>query len=639
MVQGSGLGRALADQGSGSGAGGGRCGILVVVILLLPGDDRAGGGVDLVVVLVSAAVELDLVDYQAIVPIQLALVVGDAAGGDARVVQGSGLGRALADQGSGSGAGGGRCGILVVVILLLPGDDRAGGGVDLVVVLVSAAVELDLVDYQAIVPIQLALVVGDAAGGDARVVQGSGLGRALADQGSGGGDYGVGCGVVVQVLLPGEDLAGGGVDLVLVLVSVRVEGDFVDHSAVLLLQLALILGDGVRGDACVAQGSGLGLVSGDLDIGGGGGGSLLAVLLGFQDLAGGGVDLILKLVLCGFEVHLVDQDAVFHVQVQLQLHQVGLGHTGGLQGDGGGGFRADVALVAGGSGGVHALQALPAGHADQVQLIDGQPHQGLEGVAAVLADDGLDQLGLAQGDAVFLRQGGQLVGLAYGLGQHGALKGIGAEQRVHLFGQLGLELRAFFGVVILHADEDGVGQLGQVAVAQHGAQQRVHCHVQVAALQLHIPKDNFAVLIQGFYGNYGFILIEPKLQAGVHIQGHHGGYRVGTGVAVDPQAQAKHQHQGGGQGGCPHPYRAGFFTIYNCHFCSISFLLFALGENSIQDIGRGLFKCLLQFLFCFPVRHAMLSFPDNFSVFSGSCCTLTAPLPEAYPKMRRFPCA
>ena len=133
--------------------------------------------------------------------------------------------------------------------------------------------------------------------------------------------------------------------------------------------------------------------------------------------AGGGIYIVLILRVSGKKLHLVYHTAVLIVVVSLQEHHVPTGHTRMGQGSLLGGLHTDIGALAGctyrvqrrvggGRAGLspRAVRGLDCGGiGQQIQLIDGQPHQGLKREMVATVHQGLDQRGLAQRDAILVR--------------------------------------------------------------------------------------------------------------------------------------------------------------------------------------------------------------------------------------------
>ena len=245
------------------------------VPVLLPLDEVAGGGVDLELVLGAALPELALVDGPAVVKLELDLDEGGVGG----PVLGQLGGLLLGDVVAALVAGGGGVVLRVEVVA----QHGAGGGVDLVVVLLIAAVELHVIHPAAVVPVQLGQDEGDLVAGQAGVREGDLLGPALADEtfgaAAGGGDH-----IVLDVEVIAPDGTGLGVDLIVVLGVAAVELHLVHRAAVLPVQVGAEEGGLRGGEAGVLEGDLLGL--GLADVAGGGG---LSALVGDHHGLGGRV--------------------------------------------------------------------------------------------------------------------------------------------------------------------------------------------------------------------------------------------------------------------------------------------------------------------------------------------------------------
>ena len=76
-----------------------------------------------------------------------------------------------------------------------------------------------------------------------------------------------------------------------------------------------------------------------------------------------------------------------------------------------------------------------------------------------------------------------------------------------------------------------------------GAHDGVHRHVQLGALQVgaaaHVGQHLLCLLIQAHAGEDLLVFIYLQFNAGVHIQGYHGGH--GIGLLIGHAASASHQ--------------------------------------------------------------------------------------------------
>ena len=250
-----------------------------------------------------------------------------------------------------------------------------------------------------------------------------------------------------------------------------------------------------------------------------------------------------------------------------------------LQGDGLSLFAADIGLIAGRTGGVYLLQCQTTGLAHEIELIDGQGSQFFKGVQGILFDDPADQLCLAQGDAVGIGLCLQIAVLGDGLAQNGAVKSGCAQQLGDFLGQACLQVG---GILAVHADQDGIVQLADIAVSQHGADQGVDGHIQGAAAEIHVAHDNLTVVVQGGNGQDVFFLVDLNFNAGIDIQRNGGGHCAG-GVALCAENAGDKQDQCRGDTG--NATRPGILFLVFSHG-DVSFLFFAVSENRIQDIRR-----------------------------------------------------
>ena len=173
------------------------------------------------------------------------------------------------------------------------------------------------------------------------------------------------------------------------------------------------------------------------------------------------------------------------------------------------------------------------------------------------------------------------------LRQNGGLCFARLQHVVHGAGQLTLELFRAGGVLVLHRDHDGRGNAVEIAVSHEAAHDGIHRHIELRALEIraaaHIRKDSFRVLVERRADEDLFTSIHLQLNAGVHIQRHHGRNRVH--LLVEQSAAEQHHRKAGGNERCPSSLR----RFLCCHGNYRSFPLFAAGENAVHIIRRGLF--------------------------------------------------
>ena len=430
--------------------------------------------------------------------------------------------------------------------------------------------------------------------------------------------------VIVMLALVLDNDAVGGVDLIAVLVTVGMEVHVIDGTSVILVELALPA-VGVGGvHSGVSESGGLGLVGGDIGGSRGGrsgigrgsgigsGGTVVVIVMVFavmrlavtvEDLPGQGIYQTLKFGTTHVaELNLVYHTAVLEVQFPFPM---------GFHGNGGQlaqemlpcclhcGFCADVGLVAGLAGGGYVVQLQGAGLADEVQFIDRERSKIFEGIAGVLRHDLLDELGFAGGDAVLVCQSLQLAVGRDGLAEDRTLEAAGLKQGVDLTGQTGLQSLAALRVGIVHADQNGICQFVDIAVAEHGADEGVDGHVKVAALEIHIADDDFGILVEGDNVQHLFVFVYFDFNAGVDVQRDGGGHGVAGLPGSGTGAQRDDQGQYGGDGA--EATGKILLVLRLCHRNYRSFLCFALRADGIQNVrggaGVGALDLVVQFLF------------------------------------------
>ena len=216
-----------------------------------------------------------------------------------------------------------------------------------------------------------------------------------------------------------------------------------------------------------------------------------------------------------------------------------------------------------------------------------------------MLDHFLNQSGLAYGNAVFSGNIIECLILRDGLADHSSVKFIRMEKCIYLFGKLRLQPQTFFGILTIDTNQNGIGQLIEIAVPQHRANQGIDGYIQIAVFQIHVAKDLFAILIQCRCSQHSLVTVQFQLHTRVHIQRNGGNYSMI--LLICAKAKADHQCQSCSQGGYSGPAK----ILFLCHRDHSSFLHLTIGENRIKNIGCGLLEGL----------------PDpgfNFSIFHGS---------------------
>ena len=293
----------------------------------------------------------------------------------------------------------------------------------------------------------------------------------------------------------------------------------------------------------------------------------------------------------------------------------------------------DIGLCAGGARLGDGLGGQMPGLGDQGDLIHRQGCQGRKGQRAVLSDHLLDQGCLAYGDAVLLGQSIQIRALRHCLAEDSPLQGTALEDAVDGIRQVLLELGGFCGVLVLHGHQDGVLDIAEITVLEHGADEGVHCHVQVRAGQIHVAQDNLCVLVEGGDGEHPLLGADGHGEAGVHIQHHHGVHGVGSPPAADAESTTAHDHQGGSH--CQGRPAALLFRSLKRE--DSSRLRAAGGQDAVQRIRSGVLHGGPQALFQFTFVQVSLPPSMRVGAFSKPGCIWREPWGAAGPAERRSP--
>ena len=305
----------------------------------------------------------------------------------------------------------------------------------------------------------------------------------------------------------------------------------------------------------------------------------------------------------GVHTDLIEQKLTFRYARPFQRDRLGLCLT-------------DVALLAGCADDRHLRRRRRFLAQQQIQLIDGQRCKLVKGMQRAPAENILNKLRLAKRDAILLRHLLELAAPDHGLAQHRGAERVRLEQPIDLRAQARLQIRSADGIVVIHADQDGVRQLIEVAVLEHRADQSVDRHVQAAAGKVHIADDDPSVLIQRLYVQHPFLLVDLELHAGVDIQRDRRIHHMVHTVAFESKAAPKEQAQARRR--CDQRAQPCVFLFFCCHGDYTSFLLITIGKNGIQHIRRSVFIRLPELFIQLPIcHHRRLLLQVLFQPFDG----------------------
>ena len=327
------------------------------------------------------------------------------------------------------------------------------------------------------------------------------------------------------------------------------------------------------------------------------GGQRAAVLArGFDDLAADGVHVVLIGEAAGKELHLVDHAPGLHVhlhgdQLRVRLRHARVGIGGGRRR-----VRADVAAFAGRPGQRDAAGRLRLGE-QQPERVDRQPGQILGAQHRVLREQLLDERRLAARDVVRGGQRVELVVRAERLRQHRALHAKAREQLVDLAREALLQRSRALLVAPLHGDEDGVGQLADIAVLQQRTDQRVHRHVERHAGEVHPVDHAPRVVVFRLDLQHALAAVDGEQDARVHVQRDDRRRLMRRARADD--AQRAHGEDGAGGHGRHgrHPAAAGPAALPRRAAAR------RLRAKAVAERGRRVVHGVAQFLFDVLLFH------------------------------------
>ena len=272
------------------------------------------------------------------------------------MVQGNALGLGFADVcGAGSAASAGRAAPLVLGVIVIA-ENGAVRGQDLIVVLLAVSPELHIIDPAPIVPVLLGIDVAGAALGDAGVTEGNALGLGFADVccAASIGAAESGGAVPFSLSVPAQNVAGFGVDLIVILLAGGVELHLIDAHAIVPVGLYNEVQGVLSGNTGICQGDLLGLLLAD---------DILPAISGvivcripfqlgieLEHPARSGVNGVVIFGAAGIEFHLIFLASVVVVRLGNEEDSVALGNTGMAQGSFLGLFDTDVGGGGSGSG-------------------------------------------------------------------------------------------------------------------------------------------------------------------------------------------------------------------------------------------------------------------------------------------------
>ena len=187
---------------------------------------------------------------------------------------------------------------------------------------------------------------------------------------------------------------------------------------------------------------------------------------------------------------------------------------------GGCSIRTNIAAFAGSTGerqrGV--LRCILRFSQQQIEGVDRQPRQILRPQGRILAHQLEDERRLAARDLIAVGQRGHLVVLSKRLGQDGAVDAKARQQLVDLSRQPLLQLRRLLSIGSFYGNQDGVGQLADVAVLEQGADQGVDRHVELHPGKIHAVQDAGRVAVLRDHAQHALLAVDREQDARVHVE-------------------------------------------------------------------------------------------------------------------------
>ena len=326
---------------------------------------------------------------------------------------------------------------------------------------------------------------------------------------------------------------------------------------------------------------------------------IVDLFFGFQDFAGYSINLILVFKASCFKVNVIDHDAAFCIHFGFAGQHRCCIHTGMCKGDCFCFFRADIGFFTGGADRFNLRFRRRYVPPQQVQLVDGEGSQLVEGMPPVIVQNVPDQLCFSDGNAVGFCQLFQRVVFCNGLTQHSAAECFGLQQLIDRICELRLHGCAALGIVVVNADEDGIRKLTQITVLHHGADDCVDCHPKVAAAKVHIADDDLTVRIQRRDLQHPLFPVDCNFYARIDIQrnrGIHGIVDLIPQIAEDAACRKAQACSKRGE------TRKRTFYLFCCCHTYTAFRFCAVGAHGGQNIRCSVRisipQLFVDFMFC-----------------------------------------
>ncbi len=172
-----------------------------------------------------------------------------------------------------------------------------------------------------------------------------------------------------------------------------------------------------------------------------------------------------------------------------------------------------------------------------------------------------------------------------GLPQHCSEKAVRLQQLVYFLRQLFLQPASLDRIVVVDTDQDRICQFIQITVPQHGADQGVDRHIDIAPRKIHVPHHDRSVFIQRFDLQHSLLFIHHDLNARIHLQRYGGCHLIIDLITVEQQSP-RPQHD---QHTCGRHHIFHNTLLFLCfrHHDHRSFPFFTVREDHIADIRNS----------------------------------------------------
>ena len=264
----------------------------------------------------------------------------------------------------------------------------------------------------------------------------------------------------------------------------------------------------------------------------------LEFLFGLQHCAGGGIDVIIVFIPAGKEFHFVNHFAVLVIHFDLERLRRGSRNARVLKRKLRCSFGADICAVARRAGYIKPGSGLFRAAEQKVQLVYSQLCKLFEAACRILRDQLVYQAHLSGGYVVFRSKLFQPVVRVDCLAYHARIEVFRAQKPACFLRKLLLQPFSAGGIARIHADKDGICLFVYIPVFEHGADKRIHRHIELCARKVHAGKYYFAVAVERLHVKHAVLAVDAYFHPGVHIERNRRVHRAVQPYPVYPQRAA-----------------------------------------------------------------------------------------------------